>query len=466
MIVIPIAFLTFIAIYALASSTKNRKEDAAAAPPPSIRGLVERIAGHEVCNEKINALSLKSKNTLITSRAGGGKTMIIALKMALEVNAGVESDRLLALSFNKNAASGLGERLKKYGAKNVPSATFHSLAYQIVRPKQGSLVEGVAQRDILRELLGSSINEDGLDSILSFISSAKHKGLDPDTLLKRAKSIGTGAQMAVNAYAGYIEHLRLHGLIDFDDLIELATLKLKNTDTLPTIRLKDKTCNLNSLKLICIDEFQDFSRPFYELIKALKDKNSSMGLYCVGDDWQAINGFAGSDLAYFHNFDAYFGNSAKANLLTNFRSGKEIVEYANSQMKGLGSGGIASHGGGKVELAKVDVTQGNIYVRDGIKRVINSLGGSPLVLSRRNELYGQDLTMWQEEMPKAKFLTIHRAKGMESNTVILVRENRISQANSQLDALLNIKPDDVEQEERRIAYVAFTRARHRLVIIN
>jgi len=68
---------------------------------------------------------------------------------------------------------------------------------------------------------------------------------------------------------------------------------------------------LNELKWLMVDEYQDFSQLFYSLIKAIRENNSDVKLFCVGDDWQAINAFAGSNLCYFADFRKYldhFGN--------------------------------------------------------------------------------------------------------------------------------------------------------------
>ena len=91
--------------------------------------------------------------------------------------------------------------------------------------------------------------------------------------------------------------------------------------------------------MLLIDEFQDFSKLFYKLIISIKKYNPNLKLYCVGDDWQAINGFAGSDLKYFENFKNIFNNSETvetSNLLYNYRSGKSIVGVGNRIMYNRG----------------------------------------------------------------------------------------------------------------------------------
>ena len=58
-----------------------------------------------------------------------------------------------------------------------------------------------------------------------------------------------------------------------------------------------------------IDEYQDFSELFYRLMDAVREQNPRVRFFCVGDDWQAINGFAGSDLRFFQNFEHLFADA-------------------------------------------------------------------------------------------------------------------------------------------------------------
>ena len=98
----------------------------------------------------------------------------------------------------------------------------------------------------------------------------------------------------------------------------------------------------------------DFSELFHRLIAAIRRINPKVNLYCVGDNWQAINGFDGSDLRFFRNFDRYFGHSIHIELLNNYRSNKAIVDAGNALMRGLGTPGrvapSANHAAGKVYL--------------------------------------------------------------------------------------------------------------------
>ena len=92
---------------------------------------------------------------------------------------------------------------------------------------------------------------------------------------------------------------------------------------------KDSQKFKNKYEYILVDEFQDISKPRIELLKALLALNPKTKLFCVGDDWQSINGFAGSELDYFVKFDKEFQNPEELALRTNYRSSKVIVEMSN-----------------------------------------------------------------------------------------------------------------------------------------
>jgi len=81
-----------------------------------------------------------------------------------------------------------------------------------------------------------------------------------------------------------------------------------------------------------VDEFQDFSQMFFELVSAIRSANPGVQFFCVGDDWQAINGFAGSDLRFFGDFATYFRDTSQRHIRTNYRSPRSVVEVGNALM--------------------------------------------------------------------------------------------------------------------------------------
>ena len=133
-------------------------------------------------------------------------------------------------------------------------------------------------------------------------------------------------------YEAYIDYLSNNEMIDFSGLLINSVDNIKAGNML--IKHKGETiCDLNKIKYMFIDEYQDFSKSFFELIKTIKSQDKDIELFCVGDDWQAINMFAGSDLSYYQDFEKHFNNSSKLKITTNYRSAYSIVNLSNDLMK-------------------------------------------------------------------------------------------------------------------------------------
>ncbi|MDA1280118.1 MAG: UvrD-helicase domain-containing protein [Chloroflexi bacterium] len=115
---------------------------------------------------------------------------------------------------------------------------------------------------------------------------------------------------------------------DFDGLMLKASERVHDGQTV--FERRNNRAELSAIRHILVDEFQDFSEPFFRLINAIKTQSPDAALFLVGDDWQAINGFAGSELRFFVNVDQYFGPTSRLNVVTNYRSQKNIVRAANT----------------------------------------------------------------------------------------------------------------------------------------
>ena len=98
---------------------------------------------------------------------------------------------------------------------------------------------------------------------------------------------------------------------------------------------------MKALRYICVDEYQDFSDVFFQLLTAIRKQNPNIELLCASDDGQAINGFAGADLQFSQDFEKYFGESRKLDIFTSYCSSQSIVGFGNALMNRLGQPSIA-----------------------------------------------------------------------------------------------------------------------------
>jgi len=346
-----------------------------------------------------------------------------------------------------------------------------------------------------------------IEDIVNFITSAKTYGLTPSKIANRLqkmkwtpKQLAFGS-LALPVYSVYEELLKEHEKIDFEDMINDAIEALDD----------DRNLRADVYDHILIDEYQDISAQRYKLIKKLLERNPKCKLFCVGDDWQSVMGFSGSNLNFFVNFNEFFENPAVTNISTNYRSVKSIVDAGADLIKNNSSCQIQKPTLSNREEArpirvlksphKVEY-KGNYNhqtAEDCFNRITKYIehGCSPrdiLVLTRcmrTRVAHGyRFLSIIKIFMEKAKengikiacgnaeaqsrvrLLTVHKSKGLEAKVVFILNVIKdtfgfpceIEDPSIYEPARENYPPQDKKEEERRLFYVAMTRAKEDLYI--
>ena len=289
----------------------------------------------------------------------------------------------------------------------------------------------------------------------------------------RAKQFARAVWIITEAYSRKLDEANR---IDFDSMIANAT------------RLVETRRYKSPYALILADEFQDISEPSANLIKALKHQRPFTKIFAVGDDWQSIYRFAGSDITIFTQFEANFGASWQGRLEQTYRCNQLIAETAASFVqrnpaqlkKSVRSTRPAIPR--SIRVIPIERDRGKPDFGEAcnrlLKRLDNFLGGisgqwrtddrqklKVMVLWRYNQL-----DPFQGATPHLEHIEIlghsfHRAKGLEADYTILLD---VSEGDygvpSQIedDELLNLvmpRPETFEYaKERRLFYVALTRA--------
>ncbi|MBZ9652668.1 UvrD-helicase domain-containing protein [Psychroflexus montanilacus] len=303
-------------------------------------------------------------------------------------------------------------------------------------------------------------------------------------------------------FNSYQEYLLEKEEIDFSDMINHATELIQSN-------------NFESkFDYIIIDEFQDISKARFQLIKSLLDQKPGAKLFCVGDDWQSIYRFAGSDIGLFTGFDDKFKNSPI--IKYSRKTHKSFIEYTyrfNNKLIDLTSDFILKNPNQISKTLKShfqseecpysifkysdpERNSENLHnaLRDALSNISEKVNGehaTVLLLGRydfeRRNFVGDFLTEIfnkksnQHEyvykgVPnlKIRFLTAHRSKGLQDDFVVITNcssgtygfPSEISD-----DPLLNFLLSKADQfpngEERRLFYVAVTRARkHVCFLVN
>ncbi len=311
-------------------------------------------------------------------------------------------------------------------------------------------------------------------------------------------------------YRSYLECLQATGDDDFDGLMQKASERVAEGKIVFRRYRSDtgqiRYGNLEQIRYVLIDEYQDFSELFYRLMEAVRGQNPRARFFCVGDDWQAINGFAGSDLRFFQNFEQYFEDSRKRHIVTNYRSTRAIVNVGNKLMRELGKPARAhTDKAGKVVIADLGTFKPTRQEREenpgdnltpAVLRLVNQVikdDKSVVLLSRTNSLSlpwdinysdqgnsssesGLDrfLELLRARLPnelaeRVTISTTHKYKGLQEDVVIVLdavsRCYPLIHPNLIFTRVFGDSVESVVDEERRLFYVALTRAVENLFIL-
>lgn len=451
------------------------------------------------------------QSLLVLAGAGSGKTSVLVARAGWLLTTGeAVAEQILLLAFGRKAAEEMDERIQeRLHTRDITARTFHALALYIIQqgskkvPAVSKLENDTQARQALfiktwrqqcsekkaqakgwRQWLEEELNwEVPKGSFWQDEKLARRLGsrLDRWVSLMRMHG-GSQAEMIENApeeirdlfskrvklmapmLKAWKTALKAENAVDFSGLIHQAIIIL------------EKGRFVSPWKHILVDEFQDISPQRAALLSALRAQNKHTSLFAVGDDWQAIYRFSGAQLSLTTAFHHYFGEGDRSDLDTTYRFNSRIGEIANRFIqqnphqlaKPLNS------------LRPGDKKAVTLLADDQLEPLLDKLSGYAkpderiLVLARYHHLKPAALEKAATRWPKLQleFMTIHASKGQQADYVIViglkdgsdgfpapVRESVMEQA------LLPMPEDFPDAEERRLLYVAITRARHRVWLL-
>ena len=238
---------------------------------------------------------------------------------------------------------------------------------------------------------------------------------------------------------------------------------------------------------IIVDEFQDISIDRYNFLKVLREGNPPAKLYCVGDDWQSIYRFSGSDMSLFNQFSNYFGATEINKIETTYRFGEPLVSLSSrfiqrneAQIKK----NIHSFNPEVITELEFHAYERREYCNT-IGRLIASIPSDKTIfLLGRYSFDDYYLSFMYQSVKegnrfyyliggrKIEFLTVHKSKGLEADYIILLQCNKDTYGFPSLvsdDPVLNYVLTKSDQypygEERRLFYVAITRAKVKTLVL-
>ena len=314
--------------------------------------------------------------------------------------------------------------------------------------------------------------------LATFLQHFKGSGLSFEDVAERARGVEdrerAGAFLAVfrPVFERYQESLTQAGEIDFHDMVNRAT------DHVVGGRWR------SPFGYILVDEFQDISPGRAKLLKALLDCSPGSQLFAVGDDWQAIYRFGGSDIAVMREFGDWFGDFERIDLETTFRCADRIAGVATdfvlrnpaqirkkvcTTRKADGPAvhvGLPGDDGLPLLKEALDRIAEDAARHDGTSEV--------LLLGRYRHLQPLNLGDLAKQYQGMSFsyMTVHRAKGLEADYAVVLGLCAgklgfpVEIADDPLiDLVLSAPEAHPNAEERRLLYVALTRARRQVFLL-
>lgn len=503
------------------------------------RNIIGKIEKHDLSDEQISAIAGAGHNTLVLAGAGTGKTTTIVGYIAwLLAIKRATPEEILVLSFTKKSADDMSQRIMASTGKAIRACTFHSLGLEICRAStiaERPIINGHASNGVMRatferllaqnipyrllafklmpkELFGkygraaksedfqlptddydfNQYKQSLIENAQTIIQHMRQNNIDTDgmrVLNERhgGKHVGHNREMLQliePLYNAYIGNFRTTQGIDFPGMI---------TDAIRCVRRNDYR---HPYKYVLIDEYQDMAQPRYELIRALREQ-SDFTLFCVGDDWQSIYRFAGSDIHLILDFAKIWrdwGPTRMFQITTTRRfrqslidaSGKFIMQDKNLYVKHLHNPSNKKDYSLKALGGTTQEERFNVIVEQLRKlpkaASVLMLGRyrSDLNLLLRNDRDGlfqidehtDSIVFLEKPDMNITFMTAHKSKGLQRDFVFLLCcSGGLKGFPSAIpeEPLLGLLLPEVERmphaEERRLFYVAMTRCRKKLFFV-
>lgn len=276
---------------------------------------------------------------MIVAGAGSGKTKVLTTRIAHLMANGVDSFRILALTFTNKAAKEMRERIEHIlgnsEARNLYIGTFHSVFARILRSEAHRLGYPnsftIYDTDDAKSVVKTVINELNLDdkhykpnTVYNRISSAKNALVGPaeykNDYYIQQEDMRSNRPLIANIYDAYSKRCFKNGAMDFDDLLFLMYRLLKE---FPEALIKYQS----KFRYILIDEYQDTNPAQYEIIKLLAAQHENICV--VGDDAQSIYSFRGATIQNILQFQKDYEDVSVIKLEQNYRSTQSILNVAN-----------------------------------------------------------------------------------------------------------------------------------------
>ncbi|PSP73783.1 hypothetical protein BRC86_08090 [Halobacteriales archaeon QS_3_64_16] len=488
-------------------------------------GLFETEHG-PLNDEQQRAIVANDRSNQVDASAGTGKTLTLTYRFAYLYRQGTSVENIRAVTLTTDASQEMKSRiastLTEVSESDLEISTFHSLARSIIDRSRVHPInwEDWDQEENRSALVSSFLSGDEAEQYpaeyseferhhqlflaaarkhdnnshhppkkryLEFLERARNFDRSPSDIradLSESKRVqyhfGMAATSLLSAYLTRAEQDDIP--IDYKRILNSAT----------TIVEQNQEAFEDEYQHLLVDEYQDISESAVRLIESLCVGDTR--LFVVGDDWQSIYGFRGSDPSIFRNFEKRFGPTEYTQLTLNYRCPPEVVEAGTELMsrpaaeekgkivrpwKDRSCPPVLHRLGGlyrpRVPDYTIQLVEEHLEEGDPENVMILSRNdeGSELMNTVAEKLEGAEIPYTRNgEDTGVTVQSIHSAKGTEAEFVVLVNATDGGHGGLPPDNSVNplIKPavdstTDEFAEERRLCYVALTRTERELHVI-
>ena len=467
-----------------------------------------RVENHPLDREQRKAIYDPARFNLTVAGAGSGKTTTILGKILYLLQSGFTSPpEILVLSFTHDSATELRERflreyyqtfaeqilLGKFPPPNITIETFHSLALKLLRSLWSDfsvVTNEVSLEQSVSEIDDNPVSDSDSDELIMQTSIIREfldlHELDSATLSLIASKFSSPEYRKLFLEVSEKYQRELSSLLEkhqttFSGLIKLAIQYLRSGQI--------KT----QFHYIIVDEYQDLSALRQEFLHLLIE-SSQANLFAVGDDWQAIYGFSGSRVDFTLNFRKFWGDFSLHRISKTYRFGPTLARLSSSfimQDRAQIRKQIQSQKEDALEPVVEVCGESERLDLEVLTHYFESLpeNSSILLLGRfqidrfrlarcsKFNLTSESIVFYPRPDLKIRFLTVHQSKGLEADYVILLnnREAKLGFPAHVKDPPLKTELIKIAEElgldqasvneERRLFYVALTRAKKQVILL-
>lgn len=457
-------------------------------------------------NGQKKAIICDKKEILCVAGAGSGKTTVLTKRIEFLVKyKSVNPKKILAITFTRKARQQMKEKLLELGIKDCKIETFNSFCEKILRKHEDKIYDkemkvlSYKDKIVAVNKALAALNTNMKEAISTYFSESQIRNKSPEKLANifmndcffvrdylKSKNeeidnikyesgiLSRDSFELVYGITKFIEgYLQKNGFRDYmDQIIDAISFFKSNKESIP------------GFEHILVDEYQDVNALQIELIDLLNAPN----LFCVGDPRQSIFGWRGSDIKYITEFEKKYENAQTVMLTENYRSDKKIVELMNEAIKTMQLPGLNSDtkNGAIIKLLTFDselaehsfITQSilssktrrdEIFVLARMNKQLKELADQfkanqiPFVLKEDDSP-----TEIGDHTGKVVLATVHSIKGLEAQTVYVAGCSSLyfpcKASDHPFLEMIKVDEYDKHEEERRLFYVAISRAKEKLIL--